>query len=126
MRYILLLFTFCMIVSAADEGEINALIDAIVHSPPETRYEKMNAFKQKMRELNAQQRAEALDALRKRAYPDLGASGGVRTQAGPGATQNAAGEQQMRMQQQMQRQQMQPGNAPGGGMPQPGQPQKGR
>jgi hypothetical protein len=104
MRYLFLLFSLCFALSAAQEGDINAMIDDIVNASPEARYEKMNAFKLKMRELNQAQRAEALETLRAKAYPGLEAGQTQRLQdAKARGTQNGGGmNQQLQMQQQQQ------------------------
>jgi len=101
MRYLFFVLSCCVALSAAQERDINALIDDIVNATPETRFEKMNAFKLRMRELNQAQRAEALQALQAKAYPDLDADKMTATPQGKPSV-NAA---QQQLQQQMLRQQ---------------------
>jgi len=101
---------------AATPEEINALIDDIVHADPQTRYEKLNAFKLKMRELNAEQRRNALRSLQTQMYPELDpaqaagtmhAGSGTQTSGQNGAVQR----QQLRLKQ--------PAQAGGAGGPNP-------
>lgn len=102
--------------AAASDDEIDRLIDDVLKASPETRYEKMNAFKTKMRELNAQQRSEALKALQAKAYPNLEASGITASPAAaqtPRPDRTPAAQQQMRTQQQQF--QMQTGGQNGAG-----------
>jgi hypothetical protein len=110
MRYFFMILTFCSALLAAQPDEIDALIDEIVHAPQEQRFEKMNAFKQKMRELNRQQRAEALEALRARMNADAEpAADEAKTQRTRTRTEEAVRQQQMQQRlrsQQLQQQQM--------------------
>ena len=103
MRYLFLILSCCLVLSAAQERDINALIDDIVNATPETRYEKMNAFKLRMRELNQVQRTEALETLRAKAYPGLNA--GKMATAPLGKASGDAGRQQLQIQQQQMLQQ---------------------
>lgn len=102
MRYLFLVLSCCVALSAAQERDINALIDDIVNATPETRFEKMNAFKLRMRELNQAQRAEALKALSAKAYPDLDAD---KMTATPPQGKPSVTAAQQQLQQQMLRQQ---------------------
>jgi len=72
MRYFLAILTLCTALLAAEGDNIDTLIDDIVTAPKAERYEKMNAFKLKMREMNRQQRSEALEALRARMQTENG------------------------------------------------------
>ncbi|WP_345985603.1 hypothetical protein WCX49_00360 [Sulfurimonas sp. HSL-1656] len=111
MRYFLTILALCTALLAAEAEEIDAMIDAVINAPKAERFEKMNAFKLKMRELNQQQRSEALEALQHRMQME-----GAAVAAEPKPDGNeAAIQQQMRQQlktqqqmQQMQQQQMQP------------------
>jgi hypothetical protein len=67
LRHLVLVMTLYGALHASQQdNDINTLIDEIVNAPQQERYEKMNAFKQKMREMNQEQRTEALKALQKR------------------------------------------------------------
>ena len=111
MRYFLTILVFSTALLAAEAEEIDTMIDAVINAPKAERFEKMNAFKLKMRELNQQQRSEALEALQSRMQMN-----GTAGTAEPKPDGNeAAIQQQMRQQlktqqqmQQMQQQQMQP------------------
>ena len=110
MRHTLTILSLCAALSAAEKQEINAMIDDIVNASPQSRYEKMNAFKQKMREMNRQQRSEALDALREKAYPDLEPQRLSQPQnalPSGNAKIGNTGQQQLQLQQQQMRQQQQ-------------------
>jgi enoyl-CoA hydratase/carnithine racemase len=137
MRKFLMILLFTGVLFGAGNAEINAIVDAIVASPPETRYEKVNAFKAKMRELNAQQRQKALEILQQKMYPQLDPANTAQAlqqakQPAHPMQQNSNAQQQMRLQQQQLR--MQDGSGGGGnkqnmpGTPQqknkPGQPMK--
>jgi hypothetical protein len=115
MRIFLLISLFCSTLLTAQEGDIDALIDEVVHAPQETRYEKMNAFKKQMRELNRQQREEALEALRARMNADAEpAAADAETTRTRTRTEEALRQQQMQKQriQTQQRQQQQMKSAP--------------
>jgi len=109
MRYLVMMLSLCAMLLATDEQEINTLIDDIVNASPQTRYEKMNAFKLKMRELNQEQRRAALEALRAKAYPALDPQRSVPPGTG-GPTplpNNGDGMMQLQLQQQQQQQMLQ-------------------
>ena len=106
MRYFLTILTLATLLAAAPQSEIDALINDVVHAPEAQRYEKMNAFKRKMRELNEQQRREALEALQERMHVTGGGdtpAPQTGTEAGTNAQQLQ--QRQLRLQQQQQQQQ---------------------
>lgn len=91
---------FSGILLAANDAEIEALIDAIVTATPQTRHEKVNAFKAKMRELNARQRRQALEALQQKMYPQLDPAKAAQSVPQTPLTpqQSGSAQQQMKMQ----------------------------
>ena len=100
MRYLCTILAFCAALMA-QERDINALIDDVVNATPETRYEKMNAFKMRMRELNQAQRTEALKTLRAKAYAGIGSDDMPKAAQGQSGGETATQQQQqLRMQQQ--------------------------
>lgn len=106
MRHIVLAMALYGALHASQQdSDINTLIDEIVNAPQQERYEKMNAFKLKMRELNQQQRAEALKALHKRmdGGESVQTSGNGKAPAGetPNKALNTLQMQQQRQQQQL-------------------------
>ncbi|KIM12495.1 MAG: hypothetical protein KU37_00865 [Sulfuricurvum sp. PC08-66] len=48
---------------AEDNSSLQSMIDAIQAAPAHERYQKMNAFKEHLKALNNQQRAQAIEAL---------------------------------------------------------------
>lgn len=113
MKTIVIFLALTATILAASNMEINALIDAIVTADPQSRYEKVNAFKTKMRVLNAQQRRQALETLQQRMYPSLNAAEAANAPDAsprPQAGQRSETLQQMHLQQKK----MQGGPASGG------------
>ncbi|WP_345970251.1 hypothetical protein WCX72_00385 [Sulfurimonas sp. HSL1-6] len=107
MRYFLAILTLCAALTAAETEEIDTLIDAVINAPKAERFEKMNAFKLKMRELNQQQRSEALEALQSRMQTDEDTAALQRKPAGSEAVMQQQMRQQLKTQQQMQQMQQQ-------------------
>jgi len=100
------MLSFCAVLLATDEQEINTLIEDIVNASPQERYEKMNAFKLKMRELNQEQRRHALEALRAKAYPALDPQQSVPQGDSKQQPQPRSGDAMRQLQLQQQQQQM--------------------
>ncbi|GEM_PF-6491198 len=118
MKSVVFFLVLLSALYAADGDDINRLIEEIVNAPAETRYEKMNAFKKKMRELNTLQRAEALKALQMKACPDrdlpAAAAAEHRLQNRGRLDKSGNAAEQMRMRQQQYRMHKS-GNGNGGG-----------
>ncbi len=88
----------CATLFAAPPGDIEALIDAVLAAPPQQRYEKMNAFKRKMRELNAHERSRALRTLHEK-YGDSAYRHVQSADAGTYRRDDAVRNEQLRLQQ---------------------------
>lgn len=103
---ILLFFVLtCLLQADVTQTQINTLIQEIVESTQDTRYEKLNAFKLKMRELNLQQRQKALESLQQKMYPALNTdktAQGFQQHQQRDKTHSGGLQQQIRMQQRMQ------------------------
>lgn len=113
MKHLIIALALLSTLLAATDSEIDRLIEAVLNASPETRYEKMNAFKTKMRELNAQQRSEALKVLQAKVYPQLDPATAAQRQPVPTVRpdQTPTAQQQMRSQQQQYRMQESAGPA---------------
>ena len=125
MKAIWTALLLCSALFAAGEVSIDALIADIVNAPPQERYEKMNAFKRKMRQLNAEERARAIETLRAKAYPSAGGPAEGTRQAHRmehRGDRSPEGMQQMRMQQQQY--QMRKGGGMGNGRPPGNRPRR--
>ena len=108
MRHFLTILLLAPLLAAAPQSEIDALINDVVNAPQAERYEKMNAFKLKMRELNRQQRSEALDALQQRMQTTSTADAPAPETGTETQTQQLQQRQlRLQQQQQMQMQQLQ-------------------
>ncbi len=127
--FLLFFLVFSRLLHAdATQDQINTLIQAIVESNPDTRYEKVNAFKLKMRELNLKQRQKALESLQQKMYPALNAdktAQGYQQRRHSDKAHSGALQQQIRMQQRMQMHNGQ-GSQKGGGTPKTPQPRPGK
>ncbi|MHC3993324.1 hypothetical protein ACXWTF_00685 [Thiomicrolovo sp. ZZH C-3] len=107
MRYFLTILALCSALLAAEPEEIDTLIDAVINAPKSERFEKMNAFKLKMRELNQQQRRQALEALQSRMQTETGTAAAPQKPDAGEAVMQQQMRQQLKTQQQMQQMQQQ-------------------
>jgi len=113
MKTIVIFLALTATILAASNMEINALIDAIVTADPQSRYEKVNAFKTKMRALNARQRRQALETLQQRMYPALDPAHAAKTPT-TSQHQSTAARSETLQQMHLQQKKMQGGPASGG------------
>lgn len=97
-----------LMASLQAASDLKAMIEEINSATGEERYQKMNAFKKALREMNAQNRLEAIAQLKESLHAGTDQQSSVRTQArAHQGTQTEEGNQQAYQSQQMQRRQIQ-------------------